>query len=433
MWSRSTSSPEPRVHAAHALRWAAALAMLLVLGLMGWHQYTAYQTGLAQEARPTATAAPQGAQSVPNPAWALAGRATQTADAAIAAPTRAQTTVTVCGLGEFAANAQGGEQALAAMRSHDAKVDRLIVQNLASNSSPRAHALAALSGHIEMHWATLMQNEPKAGFDNRTATLQTKLVQLAHASDDPFVYALAVGNCYNVASGACGNLNVQRWTQLEPDNAAAWLGQASRANAQGDPAARDTAISRAASSNTWQTYNGALTQAVFAAVPQSISPAPLIRAWHRSVILESQFWNADLDFLKTCDKKNLVVPQRLEHCKKLAILTANHARSGIAAMASLAVARNTGVSSPLIDDLKLKTAALRGLDLLQPALSDPGPDCESVKFNNDYLAFVVQHGELAYITQAAAGKGISLAELASLATQHSERLSKPPAPQKPAQ
>ncbi|QPF74720.1 hypothetical protein G8A07_18550 [Roseateles sp. DAIF2] len=74
--------------------------------------------------------------------------------------------------------------------------------------------------------------------------------QLARRSEDPRVYALAWRQCQRggmaVADGACAQLNLRRWAQLDPRNASPWLELLMEAQRRGETSAAEEALYQAA-------------------------------------------------------------------------------------------------------------------------------------------------------------------------------------------
>jgi hypothetical protein len=77
------------------------------------------------------------------------------------------------------------------------------------------------------------------------------LVQLALATRDPAIFALANTKCSktveeHASSGACPQLTLDQWTRADSDNAVPWLALAAQARRANDKAAEAAAFARAA-------------------------------------------------------------------------------------------------------------------------------------------------------------------------------------------
>ena len=218
-------------------------------------------------------------------------RARADADPAAAPNARAE----VCGFSDSGSANDG--QAAAYRVAHVARQGNLglhaAFDELKARSEPQAQAAALW---LRVLWAregsgdTMQPCAP--GTDCSAGAAKTALppvpvaidalAQLALASHDPWVAQVAARACdAPVSSAVCSSLPPRRWVTLEPDNAAAWLEQATR-----DSAAVDEALARAARAARFDTHRGRLAVWVLQALPERAPAMQRHAAWQRAEELE---------------------------------------------------------------------------------------------------------------------------------------------------
>jgi hypothetical protein len=114
--------------------------------------------------------------------------------------------------------------------------------------------------------------------DAADATAMQTVAELAAdaaQSADPAVYAAAMAACARkagAAPAACGALNANRWSSLEPTNAAPWLRLAQEASAAGDGAALAADVYQASIARRIDWHDADLALAAFQAIPSDATP-----------------------------------------------------------------------------------------------------------------------------------------------------------------
>jgi len=102
------------------------------------------------------------------------------------------------------------------------------------------------------------------------------LVLLALETNDPAIYALALGQCsennVDMPAGPCRRLSLEHWAKIDPDNAVAWMWIASRDDKSGDPVRTDEAFSEAAEASRLDSYVGAMKALALGALPPKVTP-----------------------------------------------------------------------------------------------------------------------------------------------------------------
>jgi hypothetical protein len=96
------------------------------------------------------------------------------------------------------------------------------------------------------------------------------MAELAAQSTDLDLYVAALGACRGSDSGACGGISAAQWAKREPRNAAAWLMVAT--NADKDNLARQQALERAVSADSYNERRPNLARAMETETFKALSP-----------------------------------------------------------------------------------------------------------------------------------------------------------------
>lgn len=92
-----------------------------------------------------------------------------------------------------------------------------------------------------------------------------QIARLAAASQDPFVYAIALEACAGRRGpdgGSCNLLSNAQWVRLDPDNAVPWQALAAEARERDEPLAEDQALQIAALATRSDVHTGRLPRLV---------------------------------------------------------------------------------------------------------------------------------------------------------------------------
>jgi len=101
------------------------------------------------------------------------------------------------------------------------------------------------------------------------------LVLLAIDSDDPVIYALAIGQCaddYAMAPGPCQGLSWEHWANIDSDNAVPWLWLAAKAGRSGDQQGVEAAFARASMASRFDEYDSTMSAIALSALPRDAAP-----------------------------------------------------------------------------------------------------------------------------------------------------------------
>lgn len=156
------------------------------------------------------------------------------------------------------------------------------------------------------------------------------LVLLAIETNDPAIYALALGQCgennLTMAVGPCQGLSLEHWAQIDPDNAVPWMWLASRADSMVDRVRADEALSRAANASRLDSYVGAMSALALGALPPQVAPLEKAVAG-ADLISISRLVTPVALVANLCSEQALQVAARKQQCSSIANLLATQGSS----------------------------------------------------------------------------------------------------------
>jgi hypothetical protein len=142
-------------------------------------------------------------------------------------------------------------------------------QGLLDTTNPRQRAMGLALRNARPGPVAEPQAPPDTPSDN-------ELVLLAMETNDPAIYALALGQCGEgdpeLAAGPCQGLSLEHWSRIDPDNAEPWLWIAARADAAGDHMRTDEALRRAAGATRLESYAGVMSAVALGALSPQVTP-----------------------------------------------------------------------------------------------------------------------------------------------------------------
>ncbi|HEY8974394.1 MAG TPA: hypothetical protein VIN75_09265 [Burkholderiaceae bacterium] len=181
---------------------------------------------------------------------------------------RARDAGTICGLGPMPAPVDGQEGSSIPPSQH-VDASRRLESALVNAADPRARAAGRLLR------LDALRDDASDAADATAMQTVAELAADAAQSADPAVYAAAMAACARKAGeapAACGALNANRWSSLEPTNAAPWLRLAQEARAAGDGAALAADVYQASIARRIDWHDADLALAAFQAIPSDASP-----------------------------------------------------------------------------------------------------------------------------------------------------------------
>jgi hypothetical protein len=158
------------------------------------------------------------------------------------------------------------------------------------------------------------------------------LVLMAIESNDPAIYALALGHCNSglmeMTVGPCKGLSIEHWAQIDPDNAVPWMWIASRADSRGNQRLVNEAFGRAASASRMQSYSELLVELALDALPQDIKPLEKAAAG-TDIVVSAGGPGVSIRLIDICSGSALQTSQRKEQCSSIADMVATQGATTI--------------------------------------------------------------------------------------------------------
>jgi hypothetical protein len=242
-----------------------------------------------------------------------------------------------------------------------------------------------------------------------------QLGRLAMATTDPFVYAAALQACSQArasdAAGHCSMLNLRRWAQLDPANAAPWLALGSEAAALGDASMLGEAMHQVAHAHTVDVYWGVLPHVLMQALPAG---EPLltrtlltVEAWSAQAVLALPLYQVAT---RHCAAAQLRDANRWQLCNGIAGVLTERGRSTFDLDVGATLGQQLGWPAERTDAIRAERAALAGL---APRLVDAtGISCAGIRRFAEAAELMALYGELGAYRIMALQSGRANEELA---------------------
>jgi hypothetical protein len=237
---------------------------------------------------------------------------------------------------------------------------------------------------------------------------------MAMTTSDPFVYVAALQACTqgNPSDTAdhCGTLNLYRWVQLDPGNAAPWMALGSAAQTHGDTGALNDAMYHVATSNRVDSYWGTLPHVLMQALPPGepdLSRTLLtVDAWNAQNVLALPVYKV---VAQHCDEDELRDTNRRQVCDGIAHVLTERGRSTVDLDMGVTLAQKVGWPVARTDALRAEREALASM---APQLADAGGvSCASVQRFQETAELMTQYGELGSYRMLAMKSGMTVDEL----------------------
>ena len=188
---------------------------------------------------------------------------------------------------------------------------------LLQSEDPKQRAMGLVLQNAALKHIPLPLNE-------RDTPSNNDLVLLAINSDDPAIYAAALGQCrtwdYQMTVGPCQGLSVEHWTHIDPDNALPWILIAARARRAQNEAVSNEAMSQAAHASRIDSYSDEMTAAALNAPPRDVSP--LEKAVVGAVLTSLYRVATPWELPELCSEEALQRAERKDQCSSIAKLAA---------------------------------------------------------------------------------------------------------------
>jgi hypothetical protein len=292
----------------------------------------------------------------------------------------------------------------------------------------------ALTRNARLHWlATLRHSDDDRarasalyleGFLDRTApqkdadAARDELVQLAVATKDPAIFALAYMKCIkggedSASPGACPQLNLDDWTRADADNAVPWLQLAAKARREGDGTAEAAAMAHAAQAHQYQPYTGSVLPFAQAAMPEDATPTDRWILTTQVIGVEAAMPAPYQPLFQYCSREAQSDVAVHRQCDALAELMVGKAATLLDLSAGKSLGARVGWPAERVDKLTQEiNASMWAIN--QSTGMDPKQQwsCDSVARGNAYMSQLGELGERGLARLAIEDSGETVAELA---------------------
>jgi hypothetical protein len=234
----------------------------------------------------------------------------------------------------------------------------------------------------------------------RESQYEKALIGIASRTRDPQVYALALLSCSqdwrNSAAGACAFLSAEQWARIEPDNGVPWLQVALASERAHDNAARDNAIRRASSAQSFDThlpnFLGLLRTPELRGETPETSSDLAADLFSMQMLLPTQPYGLLLRF---CNYPAVADQSRIDTCNDLTRLLLEHDKTMLGFSTGVRLAQSANWPPEKVDSLRQRKKAymeaLREKGLLQrPA--NAASDCEGLENRTTNYEFLGELG-----------------------------------------
>jgi hypothetical protein len=235
------------------------------------------------------------------------------------------------------------------------------------------------------------------------------LLQMAQSSTEPLLVqtALLVCDAQRAVPKGCAGLSPRRLTQLDPDNAAAWLELAAR-----EGAAADEALYRASLAPRWDSYIGRAIVQADEAMPGDLSPLQRYLVITEAMsALQAFGYNGAFVAARLCGESALRDANRAQVCERLARTLVERGRDMMDVSLGLGIAaRLPALNESLLPARERHRARTEVLAMQAPM--DAAASCEVLRQQLQTVRDMQRSGEVAYAQRAVERSGLSVAELA---------------------
>lgn len=235
------------------------------------------------------------------------------------------------------------------------------------------------------------------------------LLQLAQGSTEPLIMqtALLVCDAQRAVPKGCAGLSPRRLTQLDPDNAAAWLELAAR-----EPAAADEALYRASLATRWDNYAGRVIVQADEAMPGDLTPLQRYLVVSEAMSTLHAFgYSGAFVASRLCGEAPVRDANRAQVCERLARTLVERGRDMIDVSLGLGIAaRLPALNDALISARERHRARTEVLAAQAPM--EAAASCEVLRQQLQTVREMQRGGEVAYAQRAVERSGLSVAELA---------------------
>jgi hypothetical protein len=240
------------------------------------------------------------------------------------------------------------------------------------------------------------------------------LVKLALSSNDVDLYAAALYACSGDKTGSCGLVKYERWAEMEPDNAFAWLMVASEAESRKDSATRTAALQSAAAAKGYDSRVPSMA-AVFEAESVQVQSATAQMAILGALtqINSATGFKPMSGWGRHCGVAESMDEDRRITCEALATKVAEKSETLIGIRMASTIGERVGWSSERLQQLKDEYAVATGKMWSEFSNLDKNMfTCDTLAKTNESARKLLKGGERQMTRDLVKSSGKSLAELA---------------------
>jgi hypothetical protein len=257
-----------------------------------------------------------------------------------------------------------------------------------------------------------------------------ELVRLAEGARDTAVYGIAIAACntyFGSAKGACEQISLREWSQIDPGNAAPWLMLAGKARSQNDQAAETDAFAHAAAATKADTYNWSLLEFAEPELPKDATP---LQRWYLGTAMFGiqgatavpQYSEA----FKYCSEEAVKDASVRSRCSAVAEILVSKGANLLDFSAGARLGSRAGWPKPRVDRLlQERDALMNALMRATPETAGEQYTCKGVELGNAYLRRFVQLGEMGAAREALTNSGDTVEESAQKYNEYLEKLRAP--------
>ena len=379
-------------------KWIAALLVAAVLGFGWWLRKRPSPATPVVIAAATSAPAPFSSlwpASVPNRAVKAAGKGDNSDE------------IEVCGVGRVKLDR---DDAAATGKYLDALTKNSRLRWLATLRNSDDYRARASGLYVE---GFLDRDSPQKDAD----AAREELVQLAVATKDPAIFALAYSKCIksgeaSASGGACPQLVLDEWTRADADNAVPWLQLAAKAHREGDGTAEAAAMAHAAQAHEYQPYTWSLFSFAQAAMPTDLTPTDRWILTTQVIGVEAAMLAPYQPLFQYCLRDAQSDVAVLRQCSALAELMVGEAATLLDLSAGKSLGARVGWPAERVDgltqEMKASMWAINEMTGMDP---EKQWSCDSVARGNAYMSQLADLGERGLARQAIEDSGETVAEL----------------------
>ncbi len=265
-----------------------------------------------------------------------------------------------------------------------------------------------------------LDRETEPAREQASRPLLDALARSAVASTDPATYAVALRACRHDSlgpglPGQCRLLTVERWAQIDPDNAVPWFHLLAEAMARHDDAAAEEALYRASTARSSRLYGDALLATAEPTLTVGFPGMDGVRAATEIAGIEQAWAFPDYDAVieQLCSKAAVRDSNRRQTCDALATMLLDRGSTFVERGVALRLGRQLGWDAARLETLARETDAI--LAATTDAMSGQDAenvDCPSWQHRAEMATRRSRIGELAMAREQLARSGHSIDELA---------------------